>query len=73
MASDLEQIARFNISAAAPPRSFIREIDIVGRATERMKASLRWFSHYVPVELVREVVSSGEEARLSSIVVTLFL
>ena len=62
--TDLERIARFEITGADTAHSFVREIDIVSTAVGRMKASLRSFSHYVPVELVREVVSSGEEARL---------
>lgn len=62
--ADVERIGRFDLSATAMPRSFVREIDTVGVAVGRMKASLRSFGRYAPVELVREVVASGEEARL---------
>jgi len=62
--SNLARIARFDMSDDQPPRCFIREIDTVSVATGRMKASLRSFSRYVPLELVRELVVSGEEARL---------
>ena len=40
------------------------EIGVVGDAVDRMKASLRSFGHYVPRQLVQELLASGHEARL---------
>jgi adenylate cyclase len=64
MAHDLEQVGQFKLSPAPMPPSFIKEIDIVSDSVDRMKASLRSFSRYVPADLVREVLASGQEARL---------
>ncbi len=64
MAHDLEQVGQFKLSSAPMPTSFVKEIDIVSDSVNRMKASLRSFSRYVPADLVREVLASGQEARL---------
>jgi adenylate cyclase len=63
---ELARVGRFELSAEPAPASLIHEIAIVGDAVDRMKASLRSFSHYVPVDLVREVIASGREARLGA-------
>jgi adenylate cyclase len=64
IAADLEQIGRFNLSREPAPTSFVQEITVVSDGVDRMKTSLRSFGHYVPVDLVREVIASGNEARL---------
>ena len=64
IAADLEQVGRFNLSREPAPTSFVREISVVSDVVDRMKTSLRSFGHYVPIDLVRDVVASGEEARL---------
>ena len=61
---DLERLAVFDFDASPAPPSFVREVEIVRRTAARMKASLRSFGHYVPTELVRDMVASGMEARL---------
>jgi adenylate cyclase len=63
--ADLERIGRFDFSSEPASRSFIHEIAVVSDGVDRMKTSLRSFSHYVPVDLVRDVIASGKEARLS--------
>jgi adenylate cyclase len=74
IATDLEAVGRFELNTAASPRSFVREIGVVADAVDRMKASLRSFSRYVPRQLVQDVLRSGEEARLGghSRVLTLY-
>jgi adenylate cyclase len=61
---DLEQVGRFNLSREPAPTSFVHEITVVSNSVDRMKTNLRSFGHYVPVDLVREVIASGEEAHL---------
>ena len=74
IAADLEAVGRFQLDAGAAPRSFVRETAVVADAVDRMKASLRSFSRYVPRQLVQDVLASGEEARLGghSRVLTLY-
>jgi adenylate cyclase len=64
IATDLATIGKFEISTHPAPQSFIREISDLGTAVDRMKASLRSFGHYVPVDVVRALLSSGREAEL---------
>jgi adenylate cyclase len=71
IASDLERVGRFEISHQPAPTSFVKEIGVVSDAVERMKTGLSSFGHYVPAKLVRELVSSGNEARLGGQIRTL--
>ena len=71
IATDLERVGRFEIVPEPAPSTFVKEIAVVSQAVERMKASLRSFGHYVPTELVRELVASGSEARLGGQIRTL--
>ncbi len=64
IARDLEQVGHFQLSAHPAPHSVIKEVAVVSDAVDRMKASLRSFSRYVPTELVRDLLARGEEARL---------
>src|SRR5262249_16880169 len=61
---ELEQVGRFKLAPAPVPGSFVHEITVMGNSVDRMKASLRSFSHYVPTELVRNLLASGQEAQL---------
>jgi len=61
---DLGAIARFEFSSAATPTPMIEELAVIADATDRMKASLRSFARYVPTAVVRELLASGQEARL---------
>jgi len=64
ISADLERVGGFDISEQSLPTSRIDEIAIVADSAERMKASLRSFSRYVPTELVRDLLREGQEARL---------
>jgi adenylate cyclase len=64
VARDLEQIGRFELTPGSSPSSFVREIAVVGDSVDRMKAGLRSFSRYVPTEIVGDLLSRGEDARL---------
>jgi adenylate cyclase len=64
ISEDLEKVSSFTFDDAPPPRTFIREVSVVGQAAARMKSSLRSFSRYVPDVVVRELLTSGREAVL---------
>ena len=64
VASENERIGTFDLTAKTIGRSRITEVDQLLVATEAMKKSLRSFAKYVPTELVRELVSSQNEAQL---------
>jgi adenylate cyclase len=57
-------IGQLRLESPAPPRSPIKEIDELGMAMEGMKVGLRSFRKYVPAELVRTLLASGEEAKI---------
>jgi adenylate cyclase len=64
VANDLSRVGQFRIEEGSSTSSFIREITIMNDSVERMKASLKSFSHYVPTELVRALLKDGREATL---------
>jgi len=64
VAIENERIGTFDLTAKTVGRSRITEVDQLLVATEAMKKSLRSFAKYVPTELVRELVSSQNEAQL---------
>jgi adenylate cyclase len=64
IANDLMQVAQFRLTSTSSPQSFIREVAVVADSADRMKASLRSFSRYVPADLVRELLAQGIEAQL---------
>ena len=72
---ELGRVGRFELSPNPTPSSLIREVMVVSEGVDRMKTSLRSFSRYVPVDLVRDVMASGREAELSADVreLTLFV
>ena len=59
---DLAEIGDLRFARTAPIRSSIREIDAMARQLVRMKAALRSFSIYVPIDVVRSVLTSGQAA-----------
>ena len=64
IARDHEAIGRFELEMKPTERSVIKEVDQLIVATEDMKRGLRSFGKYVPSDLVREILTSGEEAVL---------
>ncbi len=64
LAADAGQVGMGVLSASPGRVSFIKEIDCLLKATEEMKAGLRSFQKFVPHQLVRDLLASGEEARL---------
>jgi adenylate cyclase len=66
LAEQAAAVGRFELDPAGLERSRIREIDRLVTATEDMKAGLRSFGKFVPTDLVREILASGQEARLGA-------
>jgi adenylate cyclase len=64
VARDLEQIGRFELSPGRSPSSFVEEIAVVASSVDRMKSGLRSFARYVPREVVGDLLTRGEDARL---------
>jgi adenylate cyclase len=64
LARQMDEVGRFELDGSPPPRSVFTEIDAMGGALSRMKTGLGSFARFVPRDLVRQVLSSGREARL---------
>ncbi|QEL13414.1 adenylate/guanylate cyclase domain-containing protein [Limnoglobus roseus] len=71
VAHPLEQLAaaaadagRLRLEPRPPIRSVVLEVDQLGKASEEMKSGLRSFEKYLPVDLVRGLLDSGQEALL---------
>jgi adenylate cyclase len=64
IARDLAEVGSFRISNRTSPGSFIREIAELGSSVDRMKTSLRSFGHYVPTDVVRNLLAAGRVAEL---------
>jgi adenylate cyclase len=62
MSQDLAEIGDLRFPRTEPIRSSIREIDAMAHSLVRMKAALRSFSIYVPIDVVRSVLTSGQAA-----------
>ena len=64
LAKRTEAIARFELDPTAGIDSKFAELQRLSHAMEEMKGGLRSFGRYVPSELVRNVLASGEEVTL---------
>jgi adenylate cyclase len=65
LAAEMEKVGEFRIDANDEDHSMFREIEMMNTALAKMKGGLRSFASYVPRDLVRAVLASGQEARLS--------
>jgi len=57
-------IADLRLDGEALPTTQIRELDQLSHAVEEMKTGLRSFRKYVPADLVRSIITSGQVAEL---------
>ncbi len=64
IARETREIGQFRLAAKQPPSSRILEVNILATAVEEMKTGLRSFQKYVPADLVRLLIESGQEAEL---------
>lgn len=66
LAAEMEKVGEFRLEeTAASSPSMFREIEMMNVALARMKSGLSSFARYVPRDLVRAVVASGQPAELS--------
>ncbi len=71
IADEMAEVGRFELEERARPRSLFVEIETMQRALAAMKNGLRSFAAFVPAELVRRLVASGERAELGGRVRTI--
>jgi adenylate cyclase len=64
LASEMEEIGNFQFSDRPSMPTLFREIAMMDRSLLKMKGGLRSFAHYVPTDLVRAVLASGQDVRL---------
>jgi adenylate cyclase len=61
---ETEAIGQLKVEAHPVAHSLVLEVDRLAVATEQTKTSLRSFRKYIPADLVRHLLASGQEARL---------
>ena len=64
VARETEAIGRLSLAASPVAHSIVREVDRLAVAVEETKTSLRSFGKYVPTDLLRLLVATGQEAEL---------
>ncbi len=64
LAREMDDVGQFHLDGAEPPASRYREIELMNRALSRMRKGLASFAVYVPRDLVRAVLASGQRAEL---------
>jgi adenylate cyclase len=64
LAAEMEEIGRFQLDERPRLPTVFREVALMDGALLGMKRGLRSFGYYVPTDLVRAVLASGQEARL---------
>lgn len=65
LAGEMREVGDFRLDGRPDRHSMFRELELMNDALVKMKGGLRSFSHYVPRDLVRAVLASGQEARLA--------
>jgi adenylate cyclase len=64
LASEMEEVGSFRLTARDVRPTIFTEVALMDESLLRMKRSLRSFAYYVPTDLVRTLLSSGQEATL---------
>jgi adenylate cyclase len=62
LSRDLELVSKFELSDMPKTGSAFREIAVMIDSSERMKAALRSFGKYVPIDVVRELLAQKQDA-----------
>ena len=60
----MEEVGDFQLSVRPPVKTIFKEVATMDASLLHMKGSLRSFSYYVPRDLVRAMLESGQEATL---------
>ncbi|MEZ0297277.1 MAG: adenylate/guanylate cyclase domain-containing protein [Candidatus Methylacidiphilales bacterium] len=64
LAQDFERVRQFQLGSDPLRPSILHEVNVLRDTSSRMKSGLRSFSLYVDIDVVREVISKGEDAKL---------
>jgi adenylate cyclase len=64
LASEMDEVGDFHLNLRPPMRTIFKEVATMDESLLSMKGSLRSFSYYVPRDLVRAMLESGQEATL---------
>lgn len=64
LAAEMEEVGAFQLTRRPAQRTMFKEVALMDESLLRMKGSLRSFSYYVPTDLVRAMLASGQEATL---------
>ncbi len=64
LAEQADKVREFHLLGPLNIRSSIKEIQLMSRSFAAMETGLLAFRKYVPAELVRQLIHTGEEARL---------
>ncbi len=64
LASEMQEVGDFQLSVRPPIKTIFKEVATMDESLLLMKGSLRSFSYYVPRDLVRAMLASGQEATL---------
>ncbi len=64
LAMEMEEVGDFQLTLRPPMKTIFKEVAIMDESLLNMKGSLRSFSYYVPRDLVRAMLQSGQEATL---------
>lgn len=64
LAAEMAEVGDFRLQLRPPMRTIFREVAVMDESLLNMKGSLRSFSYYVPRDLVRGMLQSGQEATL---------
>lgn len=67
LAGEMARVGDFQLDDTGERHSAFREIELMYGALAKMKGGLKSFASYVPRDLVRAVLASGQEARLSGV------
>jgi adenylate cyclase len=64
LAAEMEEVGDFQLNVRPPMKTVFKEVAAMDQSLLNMKGSLRSFSYYVPRDLVRTMLESGQEATL---------
>ncbi len=64
IASDMERLGRFDLAPREHRQSIFKEIDMMDRVLSAARSGLRSFAAFVPRDVVRRIIDTGDAARL---------
>jgi adenylate cyclase len=64
LAKNSQRIGTLELRELEPVKSALREVDQLATEQERMRVALDSFSRYVPVDVIKELMTRGEAARI---------